>query len=213
MKQRTALGAGILVLSMVFTPLAATAEQPAPGLYGSVYQAADGMWLNRENGDTYMYFAGAVRFANLATQKLKTIAFADKSKCAVAKTKNLKVIACSGSARATRIDDSQFAFDPAMSDTRVDFKSNHVKWEGQDVPEPSVYPFADPSFGALAFASVDRWAIASGRVLGTKFKANNSDIGFLSQGLYAGVLLSAPAAEITMDENGVVHYRFRFETR
>jgi hypothetical protein len=159
-----------------------------------------------------MYFAGAARFATESTQGFKTVAFVDKSKCAVAKTKNVKVIACSGSARAKRIEESKFQFDPAMSETRVDFDGNHVRWVGQDLPQPWAFPIADPAFGALVFGSVDRWAIASGRVLGQRFKGKKwSDFGYLSQGVFGGVLIYAPSAEITMDEEGRVHYRVRIE--
>ena len=210
--RRALFGAVFVICSLLIGQIPAVAEPAAPGVVGSVFQNALGSWLIKEDGDVYMYFAGAARFATETTQSFKTVAFVDKSKCAVAKTKNLKVIACSGSARAKKIEDSKFQFDPTMSETSVDFDGNHVRWVGQDLPQPSAFPIADPAFGALAFGSVDRWAIPSGRVLGQRFTGKKwSDFGYLSQGIFAGVLINTPTVDVTMDDNGRIHYRFRVE--
>ncbi|HWC15167.1 MAG TPA: hypothetical protein VG929_11345 [Actinomycetota bacterium] len=208
----SALLASLLALCGLFAGRA-VAEPAGPGVFSSAYQSAMGVWLHKEGGDTFMYFAGAAHATNLAKQKTRTFAWADRSKCAVAKTKNSTAIACAGSSRAHKIASDRFRFDPLMDSARLDHKDARLRWRGEDPPHPSAMPFADPAFGAAAFASVDRMAAASGTVLGTKMRGGRwTDMGFLSQGAYVLLLVDAPAGRYWIDpDTNQVHYRFRFE--
>ncbi len=206
------LVAGLLALTTFF-PQGAVAERRGPVVYSSAYQSADAIWLRKEAGDTYMYFAGAVHTTSATTQKSRTLAWADRSKCAVAKTKHSTAIACSGFSRSTRIHPDNFEFDPLMESAHLDFGKAHISWKAQEEPDPSLWHFADPSFGALAWASVDRWSKASGEVLGTKMTGRHwTDMGFMSEGAYALVWLVTPTGRYWVDpDTGRVHYKFRFE--
>lgn len=208
----SALLATLLALSTLFAARA-VAEPAGPGVYSSAYQSAMGVWLRKEDGDTFMYFAGAAHATNLVKQKTRTLAFADRSKCAVAKTKNMTSIACAGRARARKIAPDRFEFDPLMESARLDHRDARLQWRAEDPPFPDAAPFAHPSFGAAAFASVDRMAPASGTVLGRKMTGGRwTDFGFLTQGAYALLLFDAPGGRYWIDpETNRVHYRFRFE--
>lgn len=202
----------VLAASVLFPHSAAIAEGTSPGVFGGAFRTADIAWIRKMGKHTYMYFAGASHFTGTSQTTPITRAWADKSKCAVAKTKHIKVIACSGRARAKRIDPDRFVMDPLMDEATLRFEGNRIRWKGQDYEAPGVYPFADPSFGAFAFASFDRWARASGRVLGTEFRGSRwSDFAFMSQGAYAFVMVNSPNGRYWIDEDGIVHYRYRFE--
>lgn len=188
--------------------------QGSTGPFGSVFQAADAVWTRKEAKGTFMYLAVGLHHTNLANQRTKTLAFIDRSKCVVAKTEDIKVTVCAGSARGRKVSSERFGFDPLMSEATLRFQGNKVKWRAEDLPEPWAFPAADPSWGAIAFASVDRWATASGTVLGRRFKETRwSDWGSLSQGAFAGVILNGgPNARIWYDEkDDRIHYRFRSE--
>lgn len=202
-----------VVCISVFSGDAARALPPGPpSVFGNVYQSADAAWIRKEDKGTFMYLAVGLNHTNLVNQRARTLLFFDRSKCAVAKTKDLKVTVCSGSARGKKVSPDKFVFDPLMSEATLRHRGNKVNWHAEDPPEPWAYPIADPSFGAIGFASVDRWATASGKVLGKRFKKTKwSDWGFLSQGGYGGVLLNAPSARVWLDDADRLHYRFRFE--
>jgi hypothetical protein len=193
-------------------PQGAVAE-PMPGAFSSVYRSGDAVWLRKEHGDTFMYFAGATHSINLMNQKMATFAFADRSKCAVAETKHLKVIACSGSGHAKKIDPSHFEFDPLMETARLDYEDAHVRWMAKQDIQPDAWPYADPSFGAFASASVSRYSRATGRLLGTDIEGHSwMDMAFLGEGMYAFAWITTPVGRYRVDPaTNTVHYRFRFE--
>lgn len=214
MKRTISSVLALISISVLFPTSAAMAEPARPGVAGGVFRSADIAWTRRINGDMYMYFAGASTFANSANPEMRTRAWADRTKCAELKTKRIKIIACSGSVRAKKVSSDRFQMDPAMESATLDFQGNRVRWQGQDFEQPWVLPFADPSFGAFAYTSADRWANATGRVLGTKFRGTRwSDFGLMSTGGYAFAWITTPLGRYRLDEHGTVHYRFRFEQR
>lgn len=202
----------VVAMGMSMPASIAIADDVAPGAFAGVFRTADIAAIRKIDGDTYMFFAGASHFRSSKHLRQITAAWADKSKCAVAETKNLKVIACSGRARVQKIAKQRFVMDPLMDEASLRFDGNKIRWKGQDLAEPQVFPFADPAFGVFAYSSLDRWARASGRILGTEIKGGRwSDFAYMSQGTYAFLSVSTPFGSYHVGRDGLLHYRFRFE--
>ncbi|MGH2755123.1 MAG: hypothetical protein ACRDLB_11905 [Actinomycetota bacterium] len=195
-----AIGTGVL-------PHAAAAQQP--GVIHTVFEIADASWFVREHGRPFMYVGGGYRSTD-PLGRTRTMAFADKIKCWEKKTKNFGLTICFGAVRATKIPSEDLQFDPLLNETTVSFGRNRISWKGRGDYSPDAFPFADPNFGALAYASVDREARARGKLLGLNLQSRGwKDWGYLSEGFFGGVI-NRKSGRVTYEDDGTITYRIRF---
>jgi hypothetical protein len=182
---------------------------PRPGPVHTVFETADASWFERENGKPVMYVGGGYRSTN-PLGGTRTFGFADKIRCWEKRTKRFAVTICFGSVRAHKIPSDSLRFDPLLQSTSISFGKNRISWEGRGDYYPDAFPFADPSFGALAYASVDRDARAKGKVMGLNLRSRGwMDWGYLSEGFFGGVI-TTKNGKVTYKEDGTIEYRMRF---
>ena len=204
--RRTAVVLTILTMLGVLPHVAGAAPS---GPIHTVFESADASWFVRENGKPVMYVGGAYRNTN-PLGRTRTYGFADKIKCWEKRTKNFAITICFGSIRARKIASDQLQFDPLLEQTSVSFGKNRIAWQGRGDYYADAFPFADPSFGAIAYASVDRDARAKGKVMGLNLKSRGwMDWGYLSEGFVGGVITTRNGKVIHNDD-GTVTYRMRF---
>ena len=204
--RRTAVLLTILTMLGVLPHVAGAAEQ---GPIHNVYEAADASWFIRENGKPFMYVGGAYRNTNPAG-RTRTFGFADRIKCWEKRTKRFGVTICFGSIRARRIASERFDFDPLLQQTSVSFGKNRIKWTGRGDYSPDAFPFADPSFGAVAYASVDREARAKATLMGLDLRSRGwMDWGYLSEGFFGGVI-TTKNGKVVYNDDGTITYRMKF---
>ncbi|MEA2487059.1 MAG: hypothetical protein QOF16_713 [Actinomycetota bacterium] len=168
------------------------------------------------HGDVYMYFAGASRA--LGAPHNSTQAWAGRTKCVVAKSKNVKVTVCVGFGRSHRIADGAFQFDPTLQSAHVKFTDkgvhNTIDFIGHVPPQPDAFPDAG-TYGAAAFADLYADASAGGRVLNHRFsKGDQSGFSYLDEGAMGVVSIHrSKHSNIRYSLSGNrVHYRAVFRT-
>ncbi|MFN2593291.1 MAG: hypothetical protein ABR579_00175 [Actinomycetota bacterium] len=212
--------AGLTVLIMVLGPGVAGAQPtggPSVTTYRDLYQSADGAWLVHRHGDTYMYFGGAYR--NLDPLRNRTVAWADETKCVVARGKHIKVTVCLSNAKAHKIPNDAFQFDSTLRTAHMHFHRrgvyNWVDWTGHPPPSPDVFPDAG-TYGAIGWADLYSDASARGRVLHHEFsKRNHSGFSSLDEGAVVAVFVHNSGnsrLRYQFLSNGTLRYRAVFRT-
>jgi hypothetical protein len=216
MRRALAAATAVCALLGAGAAQAGPASKPAVIVSATAYQSAEGSWLVHDHGDTYMYFAGASR--ELGALHNSTAAWADRSKCVVAKGKNIKVTLCVGSSRLHRIPDGAFQFDPTLQSAHVKFTQqgvhNSIDFVGHVPPQPDAFPDAG-TYGAFAFADLYADASAGGRVLNHHFsKRDHSGFSYLDEGAMGIVFIhKSKHSTIRYRPSGNrIHYRAVFRT-
>lgn len=202
--------AGSLVLGLI--PGAAVYGRE-PRVDASVNQFAYATNIVHKDGADYMYVVGAERTAR-AAGRTRTTAYAKRTKCLTLERKHLKLIACAAFVNPRRIPEDAFAFDPLMDSVSVRFARKGVRtavsWRGRGVPEPSIAPYADASYGAGAYGELWRNARARGHILGERYPRGGFGFAVLSQG---AAVEGSPGQDVKItrldDGNLRVEARFR----
>jgi hypothetical protein len=204
--RRTAV---LLTLLGMLGVLPHVSAAPREGPFHTVFETADASWFVREHGKPYMYVGGGYRSTN-PSGGARTFGFADRIKCWEKRTKSFAVTICFGSIRAKKIPSEDLQFDPLLNETSVSFGKNRISWKGRGDYYPDAFPIADPEFGAIVYASVDRDARAKGKLLGLDLRTRGwKDWGYLSEGFFGGVI-TTEKGKVTYDEDGTVTFRMRF---
>ena len=203
--RRTAVTLAVLAVLMVFpNPAAAPSEGP---VY-DIFEIADASWFVRENGKPALYVGGATRTTDPAG-RTRTYGFADKLKCWEKRTRTFAVTICFGTVRPQKMPSDRFEFDPLLDQTTVSFEGNRMTFTGRGQHEPDFWPAADPNFGAIFEASLNREARVDGRVLGLEMKTRGwKDWGYLSEGAFGGVI-TAENRKVTYNSDGTITFRMK----
>jgi hypothetical protein len=201
--------AGALVALTMLSVVPSVAAAPSEGSFQNVFELATASWFERVDGQPVVYVAGAVRNTNPAG-RTRTEGFADKLKCWEKRTKSFAVTICYGRIRSQKIAPDRLEFDPVLNETRVSFDGNQITWTGRGEHYLDYWPVADPAFGAMAEASLNREARAEGRVLGLDLSSRGwKDWGILSEGAFAGVI-TTKNGKVTYADDGTITFRLRF---
>ena len=200
------LTAAIALAAVALAGLPPAAAEPQSAATGAVFQVAEADWIVRDKKAVWIYLAVAVHIDD-PVEGRQTRALVTRSRCMVPRTPEMEMIACAIGGRLRKIPEEAFSFDPALGAAALRIPRTRLDWTGEGPVYPDGGAGADPYYGAHAFASVDRFAPAAGRVLDRRTPQRGLQFGWLFEGAFAEVATGDGAGRIVFHKDGSVDAR------